>query len=335
MEKPVRIVNTEKMKTFNHRVSHGLEHALNFMLGTDDSSKITISDFDPYLMPIETYLAAYKKKSILLKIYSDKDYKGEIYWFFELPSAIALGAAMRLLPEPILKEKLEKENFEAEDADSFGEVGNQLGGILDRAFRSLTAKDMHLRLDFDKPVFKDQAIQPSLFQNKEEYVVLLSTITIPKCGVQKITLLLPRSLYEIMLNLELGLEGIVPKTVVLHHANEFYSESLRLATNGRYKKILYAKAPDDVFNLLDGEGVAGAAIDLPALTFPLPLQESILLKRIAANKKLAKLPYLLTYANPSPQGFATLKALGLNGVSEKKFEEAFPAWLEQVTAAKP
>ncbi len=331
MEKPVRIIATERIKTFNHKVSHGLEHALNFMLGTDEETKIKIADFDCFLMPIESYLAAYKKNSILLKVYSDKDFKGEIYWFFELPAAILLGAILRILPEPILKEKLANQNFEKEDADSFGEVGNQLCGILDRAFRTLTAKNIHLTLDFDKPVFRDTAIEPSIFKNKEEYVVLLTTITVPKHGSQKLTLLLPRSLYEVMLNLELGLEGITPKTIVLYHPDEFYTEALRQATNNRYRKIIAAKEPDDIFNCLEDESIVGVAIHLKRLSFPLEHSDSILIKRVAANKKLAKLPLLLTWGNPSAEGVATLTAMGISGASEENFDKAFPTWLDSAT----
>jgi hypothetical protein len=331
MEKAVRIIGTERIKGFNHRISHGLAHAVNFMLGSDEGATIKISDFDCFLMPIETYLSAYKKNSILLKIYSDKDYKGELYWFFELPTAITLGALMRKLPEKILQEKIKGLNFENEDADSFGEVGNQLCGILDRAFRTLSSKNMHLTLDFKKPVFRDQAIETSLFKNKEEYVVLLATMTFPKHGAQKTTLLLPRSLYEVMLNLELQLDKITPKTVILYHPDEFYTEALRLATNNRYKKVIAAEKPEDVFTSLEGEGIVGAAIHLKQIKFPLEHQDSIFLKRIASNKKLKKLPFLFTWENQTPEGYATLKAMGIDGAQEEPFDKAFPTWFDNLT----
>src|SRR5262249_35029051 len=131
MEKPIRVETNEKIRTFNEKVRNGLEHALNFMLATDDSNKILISTFDPFLMPIETYISAYKKKSILIKILSSKAFEGELYWFFEMRSAVVLGGLLRQLQPNVLQEKLAKGDFDAMDQDAFGEVGNQLCGILD------------------------------------------------------------------------------------------------------------------------------------------------------------------------------------------------------------
>ncbi len=150
MEKPVRIVSSEKIRNFNEKVRNGLEHALNFMLANDDGSKATISSFEPFLMPIETYISAYKKKSILIKLHASKAFEGELYWFFEMKTAVVLGGMLRMLPAAALQEKVEEGTFDATDQDAFGEVGNQLSGILDRAFRTLTSKDVHLRMDFNK-----------------------------------------------------------------------------------------------------------------------------------------------------------------------------------------
>ncbi|MGZ3686009.1 MAG: hypothetical protein ACXVCI_19295 [Bdellovibrionota bacterium] len=102
MEKPVRIVSNEKIRTFNEKVRNGLEHALNFMLGTEGAARIQFGPFDPFLMPIETYISAYRKKSILVKIAADKAFKGELYWFFEMKSAVVLGGMLRALPAPAL-----------------------------------------------------------------------------------------------------------------------------------------------------------------------------------------------------------------------------------------
>lgn len=330
MEKPVRIVSTERIKTFNHKVSHGLEHALNFILAREEGSQIKISDFDPFLMPIDTYITSYKKKSIMLKIKSDHDFQGELYWFFEMPTAITLGAIMRMLPEPTLLEKLKALNFEPEDADAFGEVGNQLGGILDRAFRSLTNKNIHLTLDFEKKVYPDEKIQLSSFLNAEEYVVLLNNITVPKFGSQKITLLLPRSLYEIMLNLELDLDGIVPQTTIFHTSDQAFADQMRKKINGRYRKLIFVEKADEILTKLDDPKVSGVALDFGPLTFPLQLNDSILFKRMAANKTLAKKQTLITWANPSDAGVAALTALGLRGATTKSMKDALSPFIESL-----
>ena len=123
MLKPVKIIASDKIRTFNDKVRNGLEHALNFMLATDDASKIQIGQFEPFLMPIDTYISAYKKQSILVKIFASKAFEGELYWFFELRTAIALGSLMRMMQPAAIDERLVKGSFDATDQDSFGEVG--------------------------------------------------------------------------------------------------------------------------------------------------------------------------------------------------------------------
>lgn len=332
MEKPIRIIENEKIRTFNDKVRNGLEHALNFMLGTADNNKIQISHFEPFLMPIEAYIGAYKKKAILIKIYSDHAYQGELYWFFELRTAVILGSLLRMLPISSLEEKLAKEDFDATDQDAFGEVGNQLGGILDRAFRTLTKKDIHLRMDFNKKIYPDESVSLSSFLNREEYVVLLCAITVPKHGGQKVTLLLPRSLYEVMLNLEIQLEKITPKVVLICSWDEDLVEKIQSEMNSRYTKVVVAQNPDDIFTMIDQPNLTAVGIDLKSLSFPLAMQESIYLKRLASNRALAKIPYFLTWGNPTDAGVADLRGLGLKGATTGNFKNNFPRWAHAFTA---
>lgn len=334
MEKPVRIEENERIRTFNDKVRHGLEHALNFMLGTEEKNKIQISYFDPFLMPVEAYLSVYKKKSVLIKIIAEKAYEGELYWFFEINTAIILGSLMRLITPSAMAEKLAKEDFDASDSDSFGEVGNQLCGILDRAFRGLTKKNIHLKMDFKKKVYPDESIELSTFVNKEEYVVLLSSITIPNQGTQKLTLLLPRTLYEVLLNMEIQLKGITPKTVLLHTWNEDLAEEIQKQFNTRYTKLTLVNKPEELIAMADKANVAAVAVDLQTLNFPLSQQESILIKRLAANRALGKLPFFFSYPNPDGGGVAILQELGFNADIKASLKLDFLPWCQQQLKAK-
>lgn len=334
MQKPIRIVTNDRIRGFNEKVRGGLEHALNFMLGTGDGeSKITISSFDPFLMPIETYLSAYKKKSVLVKVHAEKDYTGEFYWFFELKSAIVLGCLMRAMPQSALDERVKTEKFDETDQDAFGEVGNQLCGILDRAFRSLTSKNIHLRMDFQKKVYPDESIQLSTFIDKEEYVVLLTSMTIPAHGAQKLTLLLPRSLYETMLNLEIALEGITPKQVLLYSPDQSRVERLQTLMNSRYLKIVPLTAPEDVITAVEKTGAAAVGIELKKLDFPLPHQDNIFFKRLSTNRIFTRTPYLISWEGADQRGAAELKKLGINGLISADFEKDFMPWALAITAA--
>lgn len=331
MEKPVRIIENEKIRTFNGKVSHGLEHALNFMLGTDENSHIRISGFEPFLMPIEAYLAAYKKKSVMIKIHASNAFTGELYWFFELKTAIVLGSLLRMMPYAALEERLKQETLDATDQDSFGEVGNQLCGILDRAFRTLTKKNIHLRMDFEKKLYPNESIQLSSFRNEEEYVVLLCSITFPKHGHQKLTLLLPRSLYEVLLNLEIQLEGITPKLVLLHTWDEEKAEYLQSKLNSRYTKVIYFPQPDELLLKIDSPNVCAVGLDFKSVPIPLGMQENIFFKRLAANRALGKMPYFLSFGSPTAETAKQLTDLGLKGTTLQDMKTDFPKWVHEHT----
>jgi hypothetical protein len=328
MEKPVRIVSNEKIRTFNEKVRNGLEHALNFMLGTDEAAKITIGTFDAFLMPVEAYIGAYKKKSILIKIFAGNAFQGELYWFFEIKTAVVLGGMLRMLPAPALAEKVAKGDFDATDQDAFGEVGNQLSGILDRAFRTLTNKNIHLKMDFNKKVYPDESIKLETFLNTEEYVVLLSEVNMPVHGKQKITLLLPRSLYEVLLNIEIQLEGITPKMLLVNSWNSDRIEALQSRLNSRYTKVIPVAKPEEVLEKLDTPNIAGIALDLRALTFPLPHAEAILFKRLAANRAFMRMPLFLSWENPSAEGLVELRKMGFGGATVESLVKAFPNWAQ-------
>jgi hypothetical protein len=331
MEKPVRIVSNEKIRTFNEKVRSGLEHALNFMLTTDKAAKVELGAFEPFLMPIESYIQSYKKQSILIRLHSENAYQGELYWFFELKTAVALGGMLRMLAAGALEEKVRKGVFDATDQDSFGEVGNQLSGILDRAFRTLTNKNVHLRMDFHKKAYPDEAIRPETFAAKEEYVVLLCNITLPVYGTQKLTLLLPRSLYEVLLNLEIELEGIRPKVLLVHSWQPERAETIRARLTSRYIKVLPQEKPDDVLNKMETPHLTAVAIDLKPLQFPLSLPDSILIKRLIANRALLRLPLFLSWDGATEEGIRELGRLGLVGATKLSLLGDFPTWVKAFT----
>lgn len=335
MEKPVRIVANEKIRGFNEKVRNGLEHALNFMLATEEKSKVAIGGFEPFLMPIESYISAYKKKSILIKLLSTKAYEGELYWFFEFRTAVVLGGLLRMLPAASLVEKVNQGTFDATDQDAFGEVGNQLSGILDRAFRTLTNKDIHLRMDFNKKVYPDEAIQLASFVNKEEYVVLLCGINIPEQPAQKLTLLLPRTLYEVLLNLEIQLDGITPKNLLVYSWDPERLEKVQMGMNSRYVKVLPLSSAEDVLSKLDQPHMAAAAFDLKPLKFPLSHQDNILFKRLLANRNFARLPSFVTWDGANEEGVKEMKKIGFAGATSAPLLEGLKAWSQPFLAPAP
>ncbi len=331
MEKPVRITGNDKIRTFNEKVRNGIEHALNFMLGPESTAKIQVTPFEPFLMPIEAYINSYKKKSVLIKLLAENAFTGELYWFFEMKTALVLGGLLRMLAPASLVEKVNQGTFDASDQDAFGEVGNQLSGILDRAFRTLTNKNIHLRMDFDKKVYPDEKIKVESFLNREEYVVLLCSITIPNFGTEKLTLLLPRTLYEVLLNLEIELEGIQPKSILVYSWDPARSEKLQADMNSRYTKVISVDKPDELLNKLEVPNLTAIALDFKVLSFPLAHQYQILLKRFLANRSFMRIPLFLSWENNSAEGVAELQKMGFTGATTASLLTDFPKWAAAFT----
>ncbi len=331
LEKPVRIAGNEKMRTFNERVRNGLEHAVNFMLAGESNVKFTVSAFEPFLMPIETYINSYKKKSVLVKVHAEKAFEGELYWFFEMKTALVLGGMMRMMTPTALQEKVAAAVFDDTDQDAFGEVGNQLCGILDRAFRTLTNKDIHLKMDFKKKVYPDETIKLETFIDKEEYVVLLCAITMPNFGTEKLTLLLPRTLYEVLLNLEIELDGITPKTLLVHSHDPERIAKLQKELNSRYTKVIPVEKADDLLTKIDQPNIAAIAIDFKMLVFPLAHLNQIFMKRLLANRTFMRIPSFICWGNPSDEGVKELQKMGFQGATKGSLEADFPQWATAFT----
>ncbi len=331
MEKPVRINGNEKIRIFNEKVRKGLEHALNFMLGTENENKVQFGAFEPFLMPIESFIQSYKKKSIFIRLFAESAYQGELYWFFEMKTAVMLGGMLRMLPPAALEEKVGKNEFDASDQDAFGEIGNQLSGILDRAFRTLTNKNIHLRMEFKKIIYPDEADKVDKFHNAEEYVVLLSNITIAGNAAQKITLMIPRSLYEVLLNLEIELEGIKPKALLVHSWNTERMEEIRSVMNSRYIKVTPLEQLEDLFSKLDIPNLSAIALDLKTLSFPLGPQDFLFFKRVLSHRAFTRIPLFLSWGNSTDEGVKELIKMGLIGATKMSLAADFPKWAQAFT----
>lgn len=324
--KPVRIVSNDRIKDFVKEVTIGLESAIKFITEKD----IKLSNMDLFLMPISTYLEAYKKKSVLLKIHAEESFHGEVYWFFELKTAVLLGALLRQMSPDARREKIRLEQFDATDEDSFGEVGNQLCGILDRIFRKLTSKKIHLRLDFKKSIYPNEQINIGAFTTQEEFVVFLTNINFPDEGTQKLTLLLPRSLFEVMLNMELQLEGLTPKNIVLYSWNKDFCQSMQKKFNTRFTKIIVAQDPDDILHLVKSKQTCAVAVELENLHVPLQHNDAIFVKRLTSNDTLMRLPFVFSVKGGSENTLTHLQQSGLAAATSSDLEKIFEPWISKI-----
>jgi hypothetical protein len=94
------------------------------------------------------------------------------------------------------------------------------------------------------------------------------------------------------------------------------------------------ETPEDILNKVDNPGICAVGIDLAGMNFPLTMQDSIYLKRLASNRALMKLPYFLTWAQPTEAGLKEIEKLGLKGATTGQFLANFPAWAQVFTNTK-
>jgi hypothetical protein len=322
MIQPAKIVVNEKIRGFFTLLGLKIEESLQFIT----SEKVSLSPFDAFLMPRDTYLHAYKKKSVLIKIHAEKLNPCQLYLFFELQTALATGALMRMMPTPAIMERLKAESLDQVDQDSFGEVGNQLCGILDRVFRNYSGKDLHLRMDFDKKIYPDESIKPETFSNKEEYVVLVSTITIPNYTAQKVTLLMPQSYFELLNSQPTRLENINQAPLLLYTHDQDFAAQMSKQINGRYARLLVAPAPDDILHMSKEPALKGIAVHLGPIKFPLDHETTIFLKRFAHHDMFNRVPLIFTFENADPAGIAELTNLGIKNVGPNNVRKIFYTW---------
>jgi hypothetical protein len=134
-----------------------------------------------------------------------------------------------------------------------------------------------------------------------------------------------------MLNLEVSLVGITPKKVVVHSWNEASLEKAQTDLNSRYVQAVPSEKADDVLTLVDQPNVAAIGINLKRPTFPLQHQDTIFLKRLASNKLITRLPYLLTWDNATEDEVKEVAKLGLNATVGGAFDENFARWVKAFT----
>jgi hypothetical protein len=150
-------------------------------------------------------------------------------------------------------------------------------------------------------------------------------------GKQKLTLLLPRSLYEVLLNLEIQLTGITPKVVYIYSHSEDRLEKLQAEMNSRYTKVLTLEKPEQILEKLETPNLVAVGLDMKTMNFPLPHADAILIKRMTANRSLMKMPLFVSWDGANDGSVLEMQKLGLQGATKTTLETGFPAWAQTFT----
>lgn len=149
--------------------------------------------------------------------------------------------------------------------------------------------------------------------------------------MQEMTLLLPRSLVQVMLDIDVELESFKAKKVLLYHWNPNLLTRIQMEMNSRYTKVIPMDTQDEVFSLLGADNVAAVGIGLRKLRFPLPHDDTIYLRRLAKELINSHIPYFLSWESPSDEGLKELARIGLTQANKLSIEKDFIPWADRIT----
>lgn len=88
-----------------------------------------------------------RKKQVMVRMIVSGDHEGDIFIFCRLKDAVQLGGTLIMLPPAELEERVKKEIFGEEEADSYGEIANIVSGELCSAFDELYPEKLHFKMD--------------------------------------------------------------------------------------------------------------------------------------------------------------------------------------------
>lgn len=331
MLKPIRVLPSDVIDIFSANLAVELTNTLKFILM---GYPVELTPFEAYSMPIDTFFDTYKKKSVMLKVDVEGVDDQRIHSFFEFNTAIVLGCLMRQMQDSMIQGMLTSQSFSGPVPDAFGEIGNQFTGTLDRVLRNLSRDPIHLILDFKKKVFPDETIAIEQFENKEEYIVWSSTITIQGYGKQKLMVLFPQSLFERIIGQKIRLAGIVPKKVILYSHDKNFASYLQERIQSRYFQMELAADPGDIVHLSKDPTTALICFDFGTIQFPLTHDMKIFAKRINLAKISPDIPMWFSMINPRHDICLELEANGLRGTtladSKKELENWIRAQLKKI-----
>lgn len=228
----------------------------------------------------------------------------------------------------MIRTKIDNQEYVGPIADAFGEIGNQFTGTLDRVLRNLSKTPLHLILDFKKRIYPDEAISIDQFNDSEEYIVWVSTITLQGYGKHKITLLMPQSLYERMIGYRVRLEGITPRKIVLWTWDPKFSQVLKEKIESRYFTVELATQPGDIVHLSKDPNCCAIAIDFNQIAFPLAHDMKILAKRLQMAKIPESIPMWISMGNPSHDICLEFENMGLRGATLADAKSNLEPWLQ-------
>ncbi len=155
-----------------------------------------ISKPDWQITTIDEFIASNEGNYYLISSELEESYQGNILTIIRLSDAIKIGGVLLGSDEKEIKNKIEKEDLDADCTDGITEFSGQFSGIIDAVFRNKLPKQVHVKLSSCTAINKDNAseiLQDNLFS---EYFNLTSLLLIKGFDTGKYNMFLPIELAD-------------------------------------------------------------------------------------------------------------------------------------------
>ncbi len=127
----------------------------------------------------------------LIKSELEESYHGDICTILQLKDAIKIGSILLGSDEAEIKEKIEKEDLDADCTDGVTEFSGQFSGMIDTVFRNKLSKPVHVKLSSCTTINKDNANEILQDMLSNEYLNLSSLLLIKGFDTGKYNMFFP------------------------------------------------------------------------------------------------------------------------------------------------
>ncbi|MBC8552327.1 MAG: response regulator [Candidatus Brocadiales bacterium] len=208
----------------------------------------------------------------------EESYHGNIFTILQLKDAIKIGSILLGSDENDIKEKIEKEDLDADCTDGVTEFSGQFSGMIDTVLRNKLPKPVHVKLSSCTTINKDNAkdILQDMFSN--EYLNLSSLLLIKGFDTGKYNMFFPIESVE-----EFFGETIHEKTTNVLVTDDSIANirTIRKYLTNTPFRVIDSRNAKETFTILQKE-----KIHLILLKLNLPIQNGI-----EICKNIKKTPY--------------------------------------------
>ncbi len=250
----------------------------------------------------------------LIKSELEDSYHGYIYTIMHLKDAIKIGSILLGSDEKEIKEKIEKEDLDADCTDGVTEFSGQFSGMIDSVFRNKLPKPVHVKLSTCTPINKDNA--SDILQNmlSDEYLNFSSLLLIKGFETGKYNMFLPIESVD-----EFFGETIHEKTTNVLVTDDSIADirTIRKYLTNTAFRVIDTRNAKETFTILQKE-----KIHLILLEFNLPVQNGIeICKNIKKTPYTRGIPLIMISDKPTQEAVIESLQAGARDFLVKPFSK--------------